>query len=145
MCTVLGSLVIVFNVFLQPEHGHPIDGDGSSVVAFKANSDGLAWSFLSYVALAEDYQWSGEGPNESTLSLLAGQNPLLATEILLENTAGVLRIPPPIPIGVLPGRQPATFSIYADARYIDDVVVSQADGKTLMCVIRMDAGDGQCV
>jgi len=66
-----GSLVIIFNVFLQPEQGHPIKGDGSSVVAFKSDPDGLAWSFMSYVALAEDYQWSGEGPNESTLSLLA--------------------------------------------------------------------------
>jgi len=81
-----GSLVMTMNVFLKPLITN-FSGDGSSVVAYTSDAEGLAWTFSGYVAVAEDYQESGEGPNESTLSLLA-------------------------------------------------------DGKTLMCVIRLDAGDG---
>ena len=34
------------------------------------------------------------------------------------------------PISVLSGRRPATFYVYADARYIDAVIVSQAGVRT---------------
>ena len=80
-----GSLVISVNVYYKPEQ--PIKGDGSSVAVFSSDREGLNWKWRSDVATAEDYQWSGEGPNESTISLLS-------------------------------------------------------DGKTLICILRMDAGDG---
>ena len=48
--------------------------------------------------------------------------PPLATDNLLENTDGVLQPP----ISVLSGRHPATFYIYADARYIDAFIGSKA-------------------
>jgi hypothetical protein len=80
-----GSLVISINVFYKPDH--KIHGDGSSVVLFSSDAAGLNWQFRSNVATAETFQWSGEGPNESTISLLS-------------------------------------------------------DGKTLICIMRMDAGDG---
>ena len=37
----------------------------------------LAWRFLSYAGRADELQWSGEGPNESTLVLLADGKSLL--------------------------------------------------------------------
>jgi hypothetical protein len=80
-----GSLVISINVFLAPPKGEK--GDGSSVVVYGSDAEGLAWTFRSYVGRADELQWSGEGPNESTLVLLS-------------------------------------------------------DGKTLLCIMRMDAGDG---
>jgi hypothetical protein len=80
-----GSLVISINVFLAPAKGEK--GDGSSVAIYSSDAEGLAWRFRSYVGRADELQWSGEGPNESTLVLLS-------------------------------------------------------DGKTLLCIMRMDAGDG---
>ncbi len=80
-----GSLVISINVFLAPTKGE--QGDGSSVAVYGSDAEGLAWTFRSYVGRADELQWSGEGPNESTLVLLS-------------------------------------------------------DGKTLLCIMRMDAGDG---
>ena len=62
--------------------------------------------------------------------ITASRNPPLATENLLENTDGVPR--PPTPVG---RSTPSVFSrsgstllpsLYADARYIDDVIVSKA-------------------
>ena len=81
-CT--GSKVSI-NVFLAPAKGEK--GDGSSVAIYGSDAEGLAWRFRSYVGRADELQWSGEGPNESTLVLLS-------------------------------------------------------DGKTLLCIMRMDAGDG---
>jgi hypothetical protein len=80
-----GSLVISINVYLAPAKGEK--GDGSSVAFYVSDAEGLAWTFRSYVGRADELQWSGEGPNESTLVLLS-------------------------------------------------------DGKTLLCIMRMDAGDG---
>ena len=79
------SLVLAMNVFYKPTPG--LRGDGSSVVLFYNKGDGLDWAFRSNIAVAEDFRWSGEGPNESTISLMA-------------------------------------------------------DGKTLICIFRVDAGDG---
>lgn len=81
-----GSLVISINLYYQPG-AQKIKGDGSSVVLLSSDGEGLNWEWRSDVATAEEFQWSGEGPNESTLSLLS-------------------------------------------------------DGTTLICIIRMDAGDG---
>ena len=80
-----GSLVISINLYYSPVH--TIKGDGSSVALFASDREGLNWEWRSDVATAEEFQWSGEGPNESTMSLLS-------------------------------------------------------DGTTLICIIRMDAGDG---
>ena len=81
-----GSLLISINLYYQPG-AQKIKGDGSSVALLHSDGEGLNWEWRSDVATAEEFQWSGEGPNESTLSLLS-------------------------------------------------------DGTTLICIIRMDAGDG---
>ena len=82
-----GSQLVVLNVFPAPLANRSASGDGSSVAVYRSDADGVSWTFLSFVATAEDYPWSGEGPNEATLTLLA-------------------------------------------------------DGTTLLCIVRMDAGDG---
>ena len=75
-----GSQVMTMNAFFDPAPGRSVHGDGSSVVAYRSNdADGLSWRYLAPVALAEDWDgWSGEGPNESALSLLADGSTLLA-------------------------------------------------------------------
>ena len=78
------SLLLAMNVYYSPTPG--LQGDGSSVVLFHSQ-DGLQWQFRANIAVAENFPWSGEGPNEATISLLSG-------------------------------------------------------GKVLMCVFRVDAGDG---
>ena len=62
-------------MFLAPKPGEK--GDGSSVAVYASDAEGLAWRFLSYVGRADELQWSGEGPNESTLVLLADGKNLL--------------------------------------------------------------------
>ena len=58
----------------------------------------------------------------------------LATDNLLENTDRVLRLP-----SVFSQRGSLLPSIYADARYIDAVIVSQARWSTHACKISFDA------
>eukprot|EP00040_Diaphanoeca_grandis_P013034 m.65942 g.65942 ORF g.65942 m.65942 type:complete len:402 (-) comp23622_c0_seq1:213-1418(-) len=68
------TLVLAMNVFYQPTPG--LKGDGSSVVVF-TSQDGRDWKFKSNIAVAEDFPWSGEGPNEATISLIADEQTLM--------------------------------------------------------------------
>jgi hypothetical protein len=68
------TLVLAMNVFYQPSPG--LKGDGSSVVLYSSQG-GLDWKFKSNIAVAEDFPWSGEGPNEATVSLLANEKTLI--------------------------------------------------------------------
>lgn len=68
------TLLLVMNVFYQPTPG--LKGDGSSVVMYSSQG-GLDWRFKSNIAVAEYYPWSGEGPNEATISLLADEKTLI--------------------------------------------------------------------
>jgi hypothetical protein len=72
-----GSQVMVLNVFPVPLSNRSVSGDGSAVAVYRSDTEGLSWSFLSFVATAEEYPWSGEGPNEATVTLLADGTTLL--------------------------------------------------------------------
>ena len=87
----------------------------------------LAWREQHCIAAGEDVLITSTSlPRARAPLSLGGGGSYTTTFVftvnLLENTDGVLRPPSEDPITLLSGRQPATPSIYADARYIDDVL-----------------------
>ena len=47
------------------------------MVLYSSDAAGLDWTFRSNVAVAEEFPWSGEGPNEATIALLPGSKTLI--------------------------------------------------------------------